>query len=90
MTTLVWTEEGSELGQATKGKTRGLDHLPEGQLTSPLLNSSLEQVLMQVRDNLALRWPNKLKSDPNKHLRNKYCSFHRDHEHNTSECYDLK
>ena len=31
-----------------------------------------------------------LKGDPNKRPRNKYCCFHQDHGHNTSECYDLK
>ena len=31
-----------------------------------------------------------MKGDPNLRPRNKYCHFHRDHEHDTSECYDLK
>ena len=51
------------------------------------LNSLLDQVLMQIRDDVALTWPDKLKS---KRLRNKYCRFHRDHGHETSECYNLK
>ena len=54
------------------------------------LNTPLKQVLMQVSDDSALKWPNKLKSDPNKCLRDKYCHFFWDHGHDTSECYDLK
>ena len=31
-----------------------------------------------------------MKGDPNKHNKNKYCRFHRDHGYDTDECYDLK
>ena len=54
------------------------------------LNVSLEQVLMQIKDNPSLKWPEKMKEGPNKCNRNKYCRFHRDHGHNTDECFDLK
>ena len=54
------------------------------------LNVSLEQVLMQIKDNPSLKWPEKMKEGPNKCNRNKYCHFHRDHGHNTDECFDLK
>ncbi|XP_065615885.1 uncharacterized protein LOC111986047 [Quercus suber] len=38
----------------------------------------------------ALTFPGKLKGDPSKRSRDKYCRFHRDHGHDTTDCYDLK
>ena len=54
------------------------------------LNAPLDQVLMQIKDEGTLTFPGKLKSDPSKRSRNKYCRFHRDHGHDTADCYDLK
>ena len=54
------------------------------------LNTPIDQVLMQIKDEGALTFPDKLKGDPNKRPRDKYCRFHRDHGHDTSDCYDLK
>ena len=54
------------------------------------LNTLLDQVLMQIRDDATLTWLDKLKGDPNKRPRNKYYHFHPDHRHDTPECYDLK
>ena len=54
------------------------------------LNTPLEQVLMQIKDDPSLKWPKKMKGDPNKRNRNKYFRFHRDHGHDTDECFDLK
>ena len=45
---------------------------------------------MQINDDLSLKWPEKMKGDPNKHNRNKYCRFHKDHGHDTNEYFDLK
>ena len=54
------------------------------------LNAPLDQVLMQIEDDPSLKWPEKMKGDPNKCNKNKYCCFHKDHGHDTDECYDLK
>ena len=45
---------------------------------------------MQIKDEGALTFPGKLKGDPNKRPRDKYCRFHRDHGYDTANCYDLK
>ena len=49
-----------------------------------------DQVLMQIKDKEALTFPSKLKGDPSKRSRDKYYRFHRDHGHDTADCYDLK
>ena len=45
---------------------------------------------MQIKDEEALTYPEKLKGDPNRHSKDKYCRFYRDHGHDTADCYDLK
>ena len=54
------------------------------------LNMPLEQVLVQIKDDPSVKWSKKMKGDPNKRNRNKYCRFHRDHRHDTDKCFDLK
>ena len=45
---------------------------------------------MQIQNDPSLKWSKKMKGDPNKRNKNKYCRFHRDHGQDTDECYDLK
>ena len=54
------------------------------------LTAPINQVLMQIKDEGALTFPGKLKGDPNKQSKDKYCRFHRNHSHDTADCYDLK
>ena len=54
------------------------------------LTTPIDQVLMQIKDKGALTFPGKLKGDPSKRPRDKYCRSHRDHGHDIANCYDLK
>ena len=54
------------------------------------LTAPINQVLMQIKDEGALTFLGKLKGDPNKRSKDKYYRFHRDHGHDTADCYDLK
>ena len=78
-----WTEDKKERDNRKTGPSgRSQNYTP--------LNAPLDQVLMQIKDDPSLKWPEKMKGDPNKRNKNKYCRFHRDHGHDTDECYDLK
>ncbi|XP_050240939.1 uncharacterized protein LOC126689802 [Quercus robur] len=64
---------------------------PTGKFTNfTPLTALIDQVLMQIKDEGALTFPGKLKGDPNKRPRDKYCHFHRDHRHDIANCYDMK
>ena len=54
------------------------------------LKISLNQVLMQIKDDPSLKWPERMKGDPSKQNKSKYYRFHRDYGHDTNKCYDLK
>ena len=71
-----------------KGMIEDQDHPSDRKTNFTPLDTPPDQVLMQIKDDVALT--NKLKSNPNKRPKNKYCRFHWDHGHNTSKCYDLK
>ena len=54
-----------------------------------LLNCSLEYIFYQIRDNGLLRPLKPIKKYPNMKRNLKYCKFHEDFSHNTSECFSL-
>jgi hypothetical protein len=53
------------------------------------LNMSVDQVFLQIQDDLALKWPGKQRSNPTQRSKDLYCRFHRDHDHNTEDCFIL-
>ncbi|XP_050277744.1 uncharacterized protein LOC126719207 [Quercus robur] len=55
-----------------------------------LLTASIDQVLIQIKEEGALTFPSKLKRNPNKRSKDKYCCFHHNHGHDTADYYDLK
>ena len=64
---------------------------PGGRFTNfTPLTALVDQVLMQIKDEEALTYPEKLKGDPNRCSKDKYFRFHRDHGHDTADCYNLK
>ena len=54
------------------------------------LTASVSQVLHEVRNEQFLRWPAQMKSDPATRDNTKYCEFHRDYEHRTDNCIQLR
>ena len=77
------SEQGPHLKKGQTREKKDWDNKKAGssarsQQYTPL-NMPLEQVLMQIKDDPSLKWPKKMKGDPNKCNKNKYCRFHRDH-----------
>ncbi|XP_075655046.1 uncharacterized protein LOC142625244 [Castanea sativa] len=84
-------ERGRKVAKTGNRRDERRSRPPPGWMTNfTPLNSPLDQVLMQIKDDPALAWPDKLKGDLSKRPRNKYCCFHCDDGHDTFNCYDLK
>ncbi|XP_058111998.1 uncharacterized protein LOC131255317 [Magnolia sinica] len=45
---------------------------------------------MEIKDERFIQWPNKLRGNPDRRSKNKYCHFHWYYKHNTSDCYHLQ
>ena len=56
---------------------------------TPLI-ATVSQVLREVQHENFMRWPSHMRSDPTKRDNTRYCEFHQDHEHQTSDCIQLK
>ncbi|GFZ05554.1 hypothetical protein Acr_17g0011260 [Actinidia rufa] len=80
-------------------KVRGLSRMPEGELMNdvlglylmlPPLNAPIAQVLMETKNEDFMKCPRKIKTNPFRRNKNKYCEFHNDHGYNTEDCFQLK
>ena len=54
------------------------------------LTTTVSQVLREVQHEKFLRWPSQMRTDPAKRDNTRYCEFHRDHEHRTDDCIQLR
>ena len=87
----TWQDRGQKIASTGERRDDRCSKPLAGKFTSfTPLTTSIDQVLMQIKDEGALTFPSKLKGDPNKQSRDKYCHFHCDHGHNTADYYDLK
>ena len=50
----------------------------------------VDKILMQIKDDHALKWLRPLHFSTNIRDKKKYCHFHKDHNHYTEDCRDLK
>ncbi|XP_030949919.1 uncharacterized protein LOC115973819 [Quercus lobata] len=71
------------------GNRRKDDKDPRTVKFTPLV-MLVDKILTQIKDKHYLKWPRPLHSSPNVRDKNKYCRFHKDHNHNTEDCRDLK
>ena len=50
----------------------------------------VDKILTQIKDEHYLKWPRPLHSLPNVRDKKKYSRLHKDHDHYTKDCRDLK
>ena len=87
----AWQDRGRKMARTGDQRKDRRSKPPTRRFTSfTPLTAPIDQVLMQIKDERALTFPGKLKEDPSKKSRDKYCCFHRDHDHDTFDCYNLK
>ena len=85
----TWQDQGQKKARTGDRRDERCSKPPGGRFTSfTPLTGPIDQVLMQIKDDEALT--EKLKGDPNRRSRDKYCCSHRDYGHDTADCYDSK
>jgi len=75
-----WTSDGSK---------RKDEKTPRTVKFTPLV-MPIDKILAQIKDEHYLKWPWPLHSSFNVRDKKKYCRFHKDHDHYTEDCRDLK
>ncbi|XP_065618685.1 uncharacterized protein LOC136062902 [Quercus suber] len=71
------------------GVRRKDDKSPRTVKFTPLV-MPVDKILTQIQDEHNLKWPWPLHSSPSVRDKSKYCRFHKDHDHYTEDCRDLK
>ena len=83
-------DRGRKMAKTGDRRENGRSKPPTGRFISfTPLTASIDQVLMQIKDEGALTFLGKLKGNSSKRSRDKYCHFHYDHGHDTSDYYDF-
>ena len=56
----------------------------------PPLSAPIAQVLMEIKNKEFVKWSGKIKTNPLRRNKNKYCEFHKDHSYNIEDYFQLK
>ena len=75
--------------QTNDGGKRKDEKAPRTINFTPLV-MPVDKILAQIKDKHYLKWLRPLHSSPNVHDKKKYCRFHKDHDHYTKDCRNLK
>ena len=73
-----------------KASKSGLETSSKKKLNFTSLLMLVDKILMQIKDDPALKWPKPLGASSKWRDTKKYYRFHKDHGHYTDECRDLK
>ncbi|GFZ05045.1 cytochrome P450, family 72, subfamily A, polypeptide 9 [Actinidia rufa] len=71
-----------------KRRRRGMDDHKKKELDTRQSDYRGE-VLIEIKNEDFVKWPEKIKTNPLKRNKNEYCEFQRDHGHNTEDCFQL-